>query len=120
MGEKGNTMQSAKRAGWEMVGWSVCLVLTLAVTHFTKIAVSGVVVLGIRPLAIAMDVMSAPLWIALAITTFYAVWGLQCGYKQSAWDDYAQNSQRSDRAMLRKILDSQNAEYPKWLSPKEN
>jgi hypothetical protein len=113
-------MKFAKKAGWEMVVGSICLILCLIITHFTKMVFDDVIILGVRPFAIAMDIISIPLWVFLAITLFYAVWGLLCGYDQTEWNNYVENSQRNDRMLLRKMLDNDGVEYPSWLPPKEN
>jgi hypothetical protein len=108
-------MQSAKRAGWEMVCWSSLLILMLVITHFTKIAVSDVVILDIRPLAIAIGIISTPIWIALIICLFYSVWGLQCGYSQEAWNKYAKQCDDQTRAEIKKICAEENIAPPNWL-----
>ena len=108
-------MESAKRAGWDMVVWSICLGLALVITHFMKIVVSNVIILGIRPLAIAMDVMSIPLWVVLAITTFYAIWGLWCGYDKKEWDRYVEQCYKDTIVGIRSVCAERDINPPSWL-----
>jgi hypothetical protein len=57
-------------------------------------------------------------WILIAfivICLLYAVWGLACGYSQSAWNSYAKSVDEANRKGATKACHEQGIEPPAWL-----
>jgi len=108
-------MKSARSAGWEMVGWSVLQMAMLIICHFVKQVVGGLEILGIRPLSIAVDLVSVPIWIFLFLSLFYAAWGLRCGYSEQAWNNYAKQVQDDTKKQVILFLSAEKKSLPNWL-----
>jgi len=103
-------MESAKSAGWGCLGWGLCFVPIAETFLWLADATEGVPILP--------TFINTFFWITIvviAVCFFYGIWGLACGYSQTAWDRYSKMVDDEIRKQAKQACIDEGIEPPAWL-----
>ena len=103
-------MKSAKKAGYGCLWGGIAFVPFAFV--FRLLAIET------KDLPVLPTMCMFYFWILIAfiaVCLFYAVWGLACGYSQTAWNSYAKSVDEANKKGAIKACRDQGAGPPAWL-----